>query len=95
MTHQRKGVLRDHGFVIGSDHAQLDRTVRGADSISTSRIGGVVKTRSEPGQARAYGRTNGRRVFADARGKHQPIQPAPGTDRRSSVVIDAIAVWAV
>ena len=69
MTDERKRVLRDHGFLIGSDDAHLDSTVRGAESVSASRIGGVVKTQPKPGQARAYGRTNGGRVFADARGE--------------------------
>jgi hypothetical protein len=49
MTHQRRRVLRDHGFLIDSDDAHLDRTVRGADSISTSHIGGVVTTQARPG----------------------------------------------
>jgi len=75
MTGERKRVPRDHGFLIGGDDAHLDRAVAGADSINTSRIGHVVETQPKPGQARAYGRTNGRRVFADARGEHQPIQP--------------------
>jgi hypothetical protein len=62
-------MLRDHDFLVGRDHQNLNLAIRRRDRTMVSRIGIVVELHSHPFQARADVAADIGAVLADATGE--------------------------